>query len=105
MAAIRKEKAVLDQLKLELGPPDEGAGVGEEVFLTEAPNNGGVSPRLKREKSQKIRKMLKSITSEIKVDQNQDRELVFSNCEVENTQSRKSFDKYAHCKALFNFNK
>ena len=49
--------------------------------------------------------MLKSITSEIKIDQNQDRELVFSNCEVEHSRSRKSLDKYAHCKALFNFNK
>jgi hypothetical protein len=52
--------------------------------------------------------MLRSITSEAKKVENEeveDRKLVFSNCEVEYKQSRKSRDRYSHCKALFNMNK
>ncbi len=48
MAAIKKEKAVLEKLKLELGPAEET--VADDVFITEAPN-GGISPKIKREKS------------------------------------------------------
>ena len=75
------------------------------VFLTEAPQQDSQRKVMSRDKSEKIRGMLKSITSEIKVGPNSNRELVFSNCEVEQIQSRKSFDKFAHSKALFNFNK
>lgn len=75
---------------------------GDDVFLTEAQNVVGIE--MKREGSQKIRTMLRSLTSEAKgAAVIQDRKLVFSNCEVEH--AKKSRDKYAHCKALFNMNK
>ncbi len=100
-------------MKLELGPAegdlddseDDAKDGDEVVFLTEAPQQDSQRKVMSRDKSEKIRGMLKSITSEIKVGPNSNRELVFSNCEVEQIQSRKSFDKFSHSKALFNFNK
>ena len=52
------------------------------VFLTEAPLQDSQRKVISRDKSEKIRGMLMSITSEIKVAPNSYRELVFSNCEV-----------------------
>jgi hypothetical protein len=48
--------------------------------------------------------MLRSITSEVKASDLAERALVFSNCEVER-KSRKTGDRYAHCRAMFNLNK
>jgi len=46
MAAIRKEKEVLEKLKLELGPAEESEEpMRDDVFITEAPN-GGLSPKI-----------------------------------------------------------
>jgi hypothetical protein len=81
----------MDQLKEELEPLKDDVNEEnrcDDVFLTEAPNQGSVPPQQLQKNNQsksnaQIKKMLKSITSADQIGSvSQNRELVFSNCEV-----------------------
>jgi hypothetical protein len=87
-------------------PPAQSSNC-EDVFITEAPGVESQRTLSNNKSNVEVKKMLRSIAPESKESKEvalQNRELVFSNVEVEMAK-KKTKSKYTHYKALFNLNK